>query len=401
MRLVTSLLVARSLASAPPLYVSLLVAGVAAQEALRTCVGCDGYDPKEVGDALRRRRAGAAVLYRGEACRHKGWVAHDFSTQIAANHRRELWEPLRRAFGSVDLYGHVAGPSSCVEAMRRTATWTRLDYVEPHTEHFTSRRWFDGSLDWFRGLTNGTAGFVVVVRPDIIFRAPVDGFLDAGRLNLFHFEDPNFGFACGARDRASMDGGSDNWATGDAMFAAPGRLFYAMRALGRSAGSDLARGARECCGDDALPAARLVNVLDTVACHNTRAFDWEPYYLIYGMRLCEEALRPGEREGDACLSRTRTAFPVQYYAYNSTRTSAAPTRSPTSRSPARPTTASSSRPTGTHTGPPVKSHAASNSSVRRDCEKYACEDPALAMPACKRRVTSPCWRDQQGRKTWS
>ena len=55
--------------------------------------GCADYDPDAVGAALRRRRAGAAVLYRGDACRTKGWVKHDFAGQIAANHRAELWEP--------------------------------------------------------------------------------------------------------------------------------------------------------------------------------------------------------------------------------------------------------------------------------------------------------------------
>jgi hypothetical protein len=82
--------------------------------------GCADYDPDAVGATLRRGRAGAAVLYRGDACRTKGWVKHDFAGQIAANHRAELWEPLRRAFGSVELYGHVSGPPACVAAMRGT-----------------------------------------------------------------------------------------------------------------------------------------------------------------------------------------------------------------------------------------------------------------------------------------
>ena len=157
--------------------------------------GCADYDPDAVGAALRRRRAGAAVLYRGDACRTKGWVKHDFAGQIAANHRAELWEPLRRAFGFVELYGHVSGPPACVAAMRGTANWTRLAAIETSAEHYSSKKWFNAGHDWFRNVTNGAAGFVVVARPDIVFRRPVDAFLDAGRLNLFHFEDVRFGLS--------------------------------------------------------------------------------------------------------------------------------------------------------------------------------------------------------------
>ena len=185
--------------------------------------GCADYDPDAVGAALRRRRAGAAVLYRGDACRTKGWVKHDFAGQIAANHRAELWEPLRRAFGFVELYGHVSGPPACVAAMRGTANWTRLEAIETSTEHYSSKKWFNAGHDWFRNVTNGAAGFVVVARPDIVFRRPVDAFLDAGRLNLFHFEDVRFGRACGAQARACFETGC-HWMNSDALFAAPGLL---------------------------------------------------------------------------------------------------------------------------------------------------------------------------------
>ena len=279
--------------------------------------GCADYDPDAVGAALRRRRAGAAVLYRGDACRTKGWVKHDFAGQIAANHRAELWEPLRRAFGFVELYGHVSGPPACVAAMRGTANWTRLDAIETSTEHYSSKKWFNAGHDWFRNVTNGAAGFVVVARPDIVFRRPVDAFLDAGRLNLFHFEDVRFGRACGAQARACFETGC-HWMNSDALFAAPGQIYYPLSGLSRSTGHDLVDFARACCGGAHVPAAKFVTVLETEACHNTRAFDWQPYYYIYGMLFCEAEIRPGETAGETCLSLTRTAMTDFYYPANAT-----------------------------------------------------------------------------------
>ena len=53
-----------------------------------------------------------------------------------------------------------------------------------------------------------------------------------------------------------------------------------------------------CCGVD---MARDVKVLDTNSCHNTRSCLWHPHYYLYGERLCDEPLRPGETSGEFCV----------------------------------------------------------------------------------------------------
>ena len=283
-----------------------------------SCGQC-GLDPSDASSSN-----GVAILYMGHAYRLK-LMQHNFTQDILPNHRKMLWEPLQRMFGSVRFFAHMADEGKlCKDEFLQSAPWVATHFISAETGG--ARAYGPSGAQWFSNISSGESfSFVIVTRADIIFRKPVDTLgLDMHRINVMHWEDHHTN-DCG--DEASCEKKCRK--TSDVFFALPWVLFSAWipSTLHRSitgprepefgtwltyltvAGKYMSYLTSCCLRDHALAFQDVFNVLDkeTHACHNTRHMDWEPNYYIYGMRICGSMARPGEGANEPCLTNPHIA----------------------------------------------------------------------------------------------